>query len=101
MKLIWMHVAIGSAITLFLHYNVIYECFSNHVGEHKNQSMKEQMTTVQLQSQITCSYIYLQQKHKLLLPSCKISAGYTKNMKKVINNNLGEFTHEIHLNICY
>ena len=62
-----------------------YECFSNHVGEHKNQSMKEQMTTVQLQSQITCSYIYLQQKHKLLLPSCKKvqAMQQQKNMKKL------------------
>ena len=47
--------------------------------------MKEQMTTVQLQSQITCSYIYLQQKHKLLLPSCKKvqAMQQQKNMKKL------------------
>ena len=35
----------------------VYEMFFNHVGEHKQQSMKEQIIVAQLQSQTTCSYI--------------------------------------------
>ena len=69
--------------------------FLNHVGEHKQQSMKEQMIAVQLQSQMTVHAFYihhLQQKHIQVIklsykkkvkstqkqPSCKKGAAHAK-----------------------
>ena len=40
------HVATSPVITLFLHYNVLYEFFFNHVGEHKKKNMKKHIIAV-------------------------------------------------------
>jgi len=44
--------AVSDYSVFILHMN-----FFNHVGEHKQHSMKEHIIAVQLQSQMTCSCI--------------------------------------------